>query len=434
MSQEPLAHITKCIHNVESSHYSSDHSNQKSKGSTQASSCLRPPIPVCQTESNWPLLTVSRGFFDGSLSSKNQNQVNALLAPQENISISEGWGSEEDDIAINEADSNFKVDKNITDSLNMSSGWDVEEVDLPIEMISNDSAQSTANYYSPPSKGISSPQLWIVDSCLAIDHVLAGSFETAFQLLHEQIGVVKFERYKKLFFSIYSCSKTSLTLLPSFITLNNYPSRNWKEKSSKLHLPATVLQLSDLVDKLQTSYQLTTAGKFNEAIEKLQSILIMIPLLCLESKQSVAEAQQLIEICREYILGLKMETARKIHPKVTIQDQQRVCEMIAYFTHCNLQPIHQILTLRTAVNTFFKFKNYKTARSFARRLLELGPRPEIAQQMRKILQVSNEIMIHGIYDSDTMIPQLYIILYTINESFFLNVTPPAKFFFNIKIF
>ena len=34
-----------------------------------------------------------------------------------------------------------------------------------------------------------------------------------------------------------------------------------------------------------------------------------------------------------------------------------------------------------------KIKNFKTAGSFARRLLELGPKPEVAQQTRKILQV-----------------------------------------------
>ena len=50
----------------------------------------------------------------------------------------------------------------------------------------------------------------------------------------------------------------------------------------------------------------------------------------------------------------------------------------------------QILTLRTACNMFFKLKNFKTAGSFARRLLELGPKPEVAQQTRKILQVSLE--------------------------------------------
>jgi len=46
-----------------------------------------------------------------------------------------------------------------------------------------------------------------------------------------------------------------------------------------------------------------------------------------------------------------------------------------------MQPVHMILTLRTALNLFFKLKNFKMAASFARRLLELGPKPEIAQQV-----------------------------------------------------
>lgn len=87
-----------------------------------------------------------------------------------------------------------------------------------------------------------------------------------------------------------------------------------------------------------------------------------------------------------FILGLKMETHRKGLPKASIEDQKLSCELAAYFTHCNLQAVHQILTLRTALNMFFKLKNYKTASSFARRLLELGPRPDVAQQARKILQ------------------------------------------------
>ena len=58
-----------------------------------------------------------------------------------------------------------------------------------------------------------------------------------------------------------------------------------------------------------------------------------------------------------------------------------VHQMAAYFTHCNLQPVHLILVLRTALNLFFKLKNFKTAASFARRLLELGPRPDVAQQV-----------------------------------------------------
>jgi len=65
-------------------------------------------------------------------------------------------------------------------------------------------------------------------------------------------------------------------------------------------------------------------------------------------------------------------------------------QMAAYFTHCNLQPVHLILTLRTALNLFFKLKNFKTAASFARRLLELGPKPEVAQQVGYYLFIFNE--------------------------------------------
>merc|ERR1711936_460386 len=139
-----------------------------------------------------------------------------------------------------------------------------------------------------------------------------------------------------------------------------------------------------------SSYKLTTGGKFVEACENLRSILLSIPLLVVESKQDETEATQLREICMNYLTGLTMEIARKVQPNGTLEDKKRICEMAAYFTHCNLQPIHQILTLRTALNLFFKLKNYKTAGSFARRLLELGPKPEVAQQTRKILQACDK--------------------------------------------
>lgn len=182
----------------------------------------------------------------------------------------------------------------------------------------------------------------------------------------------------------------SYSAFPNLLSLYAFPQRNWKDTVPKNGLPAIGLKLNDLVQLLQICYQLTTSGRFVEAVEKLQTLLLNIPLLVVDSKQEIAEAQQLLQICREYILGLKMETHRKGMPKSTLEEQKRLCEMAAYFTHCNLQPVHQILTLRTALNMFFKLKNYKTAASFARRLLELGPRPEVAQQARKILQACDK--------------------------------------------
>lgn len=54
-----------------------------------------------------------------------------------------------------------------------------------------------------------------------------------------------------------------------------------------------------------------------------------------------------------------MEQERKSLPKSNIEQQKRVCEMAAYLTHCQWQPIHLMLALRTAQNLFFKIKNYK---------------------------------------------------------------------------
>ena len=205
-----------------------------------------------------------------------------------------------------------------------------------------------------------------------------------------QVGVVDFTQYKQHFMATFSRSRASFTGLPGLPSLSQWPQSNWKEAGPKNGLPAVGLKLSDLVSRLQSAYQLTTGGKFTEAINSFRSILLSIPLLVVEAKTEEAEATQLLQICTNYLVGLAMETKRKELPKSNVQEQIRVCEMAAYFTHCNLQPVHQVLTLRTALNLFFKLKNYKTAGGFARRLLELGPKPDVAQQTRKILQACDK--------------------------------------------
>lgn len=174
----------------------------------------------------------------------------------------------------------------------------------------------------------------------------------------------------------------NLSYLPPLFA---YPQRNIHEDYTK-GLPAIGVKLPDLIQRLQQCYQLTTVGKFQDAVEKFRHLLLSILMLSVDSKQEITEAKQLLEICREYIIGLSMEVERKSLPKATIEDHKRSCEMAAYFTHVHLQPVHQILTLRTALNLFFKLKNFQTASSFAKRLLELGPKADVASQTRKVLQ------------------------------------------------
>lgn len=393
-----MAYVTEKIHGISNEEDDGEYQSMSEELSAleKGAMYLRPPVPIQQAENNWPLLTVSKGFFEGAMMSRSKTQVAAALALEDNGETTpEGWGNDEE-LGIDDEEG---MDAEIAPEGEENPGWDVEDVDLPPELEAAAISDEGNNYECLPTKGVSPPQHWINNSKLVVDHILAGSFESAFRLLNNQVGVVEFGPYQALFLNTYARSRTSYACLPNIPSLYGYPQRNWKDSNwkdaaSKTGLPAVGLHLTELVQRLQVCYQLTTNGKFAKAIEKLQSILLSVPLLVVDTKQDIAEAQQLIQICREYILGLKMETERKSLPRATLAEQKRICEMAAYFTHCNLQPVHQILTLQVAVNLFYKLKNYKTAASFARRLLELGPNPELAQKIRVLLQVISFLLLN----------------------------------------
>ena len=49
----------------------------------------------------------------------------------------------------------------------------------------------------------------------------------------------------------------------------------------------------NLLFPTQNCYQLTTLGKFSEAMDKFKLLLLNIPLLVVDSKQEIAEATEL---------------------------------------------------------------------------------------------------------------------------------------------
>ncbi|XP_065347768.1 coatomer subunit alpha [Cloeon dipterum] len=362
--------------------------------------CFRPPIPVMQAETNWPLLTVSKSFFEGAMASRNKRNVHMALAAVEEpgdaaIEVDAGGWGDDADLRLDD-DGEVKDDFGDDEIIGSDGdgGWDLggDDLELPPEEPSAHAA-GEADYFSPPTKGMAPTMAWVNSSPLVVDHVVAGSFATAFKLLQAQLGVVNFEPYRQLFMSTYSRSKTSFAALPLLPALLAYPQRSYKGPNPNGRLPAVGLKLSVLVQRLQNCYQLTTNAKFQEAVKNLRALLLSIPLLVVENRQEISEANQLLKICRDYILGLNLELIRKELPAwstATPEDKRRSCEMAAYFTHCNLQQVHLKLTLRTALNLFYKLGNFKTAASFAHRLLELGPAPDVAATVRKILQVCDK--------------------------------------------
>ena len=177
-------------------------------------------------------------------------------------------------------------------------------------------------------------------------------------------------------------------------------------------LPIVSLSLQALIEKLKLAYKATTNGKFSEAHGLFSSILQAITLTTVTSRENLTEVRWLYErerererararecvlkiwcglqlkellgLCREYITGIRIELARK-ELQTANQDPVRQCELAAYFSHCNLQPIHLMLSLRSAMNCTYKIKNFRTAGAFARRLLELNPKQELAVQAKKVV-------------------------------------------------
>ena len=72
-------------------------------------------------------------------------------------------------------------------------GWDVgdEDLVLPPELESTVVPGADDGYFVPPTRGPSQLQVWVNNSQLPVDHILAGSFESAFRLLHEQVSSVE---------------------------------------------------------------------------------------------------------------------------------------------------------------------------------------------------------------------------------------------------
>lgn len=96
----------------------------------------------------------------------------------------------------------------------------------------------------------------------------------------------------------------------------------------------------------------------------------------------IRQWRDLVTLTREYLLGVTLELERRRVAQEEPDNVQRNLELAAYFTHCQLQPAHLQIALRSAIQLFAKANNHASAAKFARRLLDLNPDPKIVAQVR----------------------------------------------------
>jgi len=247
-------------------------------------------------------------------------------------------------------------------------------------------AKSSDNYFVAPRPGPDTDSVWCANSKFAADHAAAGSFESAMELLNQQVGIVQFAPLKPFFLDLWMGSRTSQLGVIGVPPLLSGVHRNTELAAQGKGLPALCITLQNLIDRLKVAYKATTGGKFEEAVDHFLYIMHALLFVIVDSRQAKNEVQELLELCREYVTGLRME----LHRKDLASDPIKQLELGAYFTHSKTQPIHRMLSLRSAMKAAYRLKNYTLAGGFARRLLELSPKPEIASEARKVAKFAEQ--------------------------------------------
>eukprot|EP00056_Hartaetosiga_gracilis_P009451 m.135948 g.135948 ORF g.135948 m.135948 type:complete len:1206 (+) comp13130_c0_seq2:266-3883(+) len=386
VGQGPLAYLTAATHGFDEK-ASEIASNVGMESEilprvSEDAKVLLPPEPVHEKQSNWPLLTISKGFFDNAPSKseifKSGQEVDEL--------DDDGWGEESDD-DLDDLEGGVKVEGDEDDD---GEGWgddDDDDIDLDKDIgdVVDDLGEEGGEYFVVPTAGTPASRAWVNNSTNIIDHVVAGSFDTAMSIMKKKLGIVLFDAYKDIFVLEQARAQVAISGNASTPSLFYNIHRNWQDAGSRNGLPAIGLKLASLAENLQEAYRIK---QFNKARDMMRTILLRVPLLVLTSKAELEEAKQLVEICREYIIGFTLEITRRELKKG--EDKVRNAELAAYFTHCQLQPVHLVATLKTAQKAFYEIGNKKTCPSFSRRLIELGPKPEVLAKAKKYVQACDK--------------------------------------------
>jgi coatomer protein complex subunit alpha (xenin) len=240
-------------------------------------------------------------------------------------------------------------------------GEEAEEEDLGLGAVPELSAEG----------GVSDAEYWIRNSPLAADHIAAGSFETAMQLLNRQVGAVKFEPLKSKFMQIYQASRTFLAANPGLPPLELYVRRNTGDRSRSLpRLPWDYEKIKTV--QMREALKLVTANKVEEAIIALREILHTLLLSAASSKSEADDMARTVEMIREYIVGLSIEVARRGVDVSTPEGVKRNLELAAYFSNSQLTPQHRGFAYMQAMTQFSKYRNIATAGVFAQKYIALG--------------------------------------------------------------
>ncbi|OTB13822.1 hypothetical protein K445DRAFT_319717 [Daldinia sp. EC12] len=340
---------------------------------------LTPPKPIAPTfKANWPTKATSQSFFEKALAS----QLEGITLEDEPTAA----GNSLLDEAVDEdAAAKRNVGLEAEDDED-AAGWDMGDDIVPEADSDFVNVEST----DAGGAGSSEADLWARNSPLAADHIAAGSFESAMNLLNRQVGAVNFAPLKPRFLEIYSASRTFLPASAGLPPLVNYVRRTLEETDPRKVLPIIPRDIEHLATTdLHRGYDAMKTNKLEEGVQIFKSILHAMLANAVASESEVAEAKKLITSASEYTVAMSIELARrKLGPPDAINGNpellKRSLELSAYFTIPKIEVPHRQLALLNAMNLASRSKNFSSALSFANRILANGGAQRILETARRI--------------------------------------------------
>ncbi|KAF8348767.1 coatomer subunit alpha-2 [Amanita rubescens] len=334
-----------------------------------------PPVITSTTNMNWPVVPPGENFFDlalvnGSLEGVPTPYANGDTGAGAASSALDAWAREEE-MQEEEVD---------------EGGWDLDADGgefQPAHEEETGPAEEEEELGAGATPGPDETELWVRNSPLAVDHVAAGAFESAMQLLNRQFGVVNFALLKPLFMSVYRSSHVYISPVASLPPLKIHVRRNPSESSPSRVLPVAVRSLQSMRTEVTEGYRCMSGNKLAEAQDVFRSVLHALLLVVISSDDEAKLWRETVTSAREYLLGVSIELERRRVAEQDVGNLKRQLELAAYFTHCQMQPAHLQIALRSAINWFAKANNLAHAARFAKRLLDLKPDPKIVAQARQ---------------------------------------------------
>jgi len=385
--QVPLAYAMSLAHKIDDLavplHESMENSHLEMDDPSiliEEAKALVPPKALIITDphlsADWPIKEIESNTF-ASVSSNMEKQEEEEEFVDASAEVEDDAEAGGFDMKMKAGDANLAAWPMGDDDLDLPD----LDADLPETEESNDQGQvgsaeasiyegTTAAEHSLVKKGRLSKH--------AADHVAIGDFEGAMKLLNMQIGVVNFAPLKEIFMKIRMASTMNMPTLPNAKPLDFFVTQTKGGQPSV----ANVITMKRLESMVQQGYKFFTTGDFEAARNQFVSILHHIPFLQAGNAQEETEGKELINICIEYIMCTRLELQRKEILASNPADV-RVLELAAYMTLCNLQPIHRVLTLRSAMITAYKMKNFVTTAHFCRRVFDLQSTAEISPELTK---------------------------------------------------